>query len=172
LALESVAGDLDFVERDGFILISTVEDLDNATEVRVYNCRDLFTLATADVESGFPGMSAPGMPGASPYGGGPAAMPGASMGGAMSPGGMGGGGLGGGTTIPQPPPSRLSSLIQTAVESQSWEAVGGPGSISEFSGLLVIKQSARVHEKIDDVLAMLRKAAAEEANHAQPTTAH
>jgi hypothetical protein len=115
LVLQSTDVALDFVERDGFILVSTVEDLDRVTEVRVY-------------------PMAPGMEGSS-------------------------GGLGGGLLAEDSPRSRLMGLIMDSVESDSWAEVGGAGSISEFNGLLVVKQSARVHEKVEDLLNMLRKAA-------------
>jgi hypothetical protein len=145
LLLDSVAGGLDFVERDGFILVSTIDDLDHMTEVRVYNCRDLLALAPP----GLDGAASPAMYGGPTEGYGVAGTP------PGMPGGPASGGFGG---SPAPRPG-LPGLIQTAVESGSWEDVGGVGSISEFNGLLVIKQSARVHEKIDELLAMLRQAA-------------
>jgi hypothetical protein len=142
LLLDSVAGGLDFVERDGFVLVSTIDDLDHMTEVRVYNCRDLLALAPPGLE----GATSPAMYGGMGEGfGGPPGMP----------GGAASGGLGGMSATRR----GLPGLIQTAVESASWEDVGGVGSISEFNGLLVIKQSARVHEKVDELLAMLRQAA-------------
>lgn len=146
LVLHSAGTALDFVERDGFILVSTIDDLDRMTEVRVYNCRDLLSLAPpvpgGEGAFGAEGMGYPGAGGAPPMG-------------AMMPGMAGGGGLGGFAGSQ----SKLSGLIQTAVESDTWDTVGGAGSISEFNGLLVVKQSGRVHEKIDELLSMLRKAA-------------
>ena len=144
LVLQSVDPSLDFVERDGFVLVSTIEDLDRVTEVRVYNCRDLLSLAPpapgGDVGGGFDGGLGPmGPPAASGYAEG--------MGGLAVPVGL------------QPTQSRLIGLIMDSVESSSWDTNGGVGSISEFNGLLVVKQSARVHEKVEDLLNMLRKAA-------------
>jgi len=145
LALRSIDPNLDFVERDGFILVSTIDDLDQATEVRVYNCRDLLSLSPP-----LPGAAGEGMPGG--FGGGPSAPMGMTP--AMT-GGMGGGGM----VLDESPRGRLMSLIMSSVESNSWDHVGGVGSISEFNGLLVVKQSGRVHEKVDELLQMLRKAA-------------
>ena len=81
------------------------------------------------------GFGAPGMP---------MGMEGTSVGGLMGP---------------ETPQQRLMGLLMDSVESDSWAEVGGEGSVSEFNGLLVVKQSARVHEKIADLLEMLRKAA-------------
>lgn len=147
LVLQSIDTNLDFVERDGFILVSTIEDLDRVTEVRVYNCRDLLSLVP-------PTPGASGAEGG--FGGG---AYGAPMG-SMAPGMEGAsGGLGGGLLADESPRGRLIGLIMDSVESDSWAEVGGVGSISEFNGLLVVKQSARVHEKVEDLLNMLRKAA-------------
>jgi hypothetical protein len=54
---------------------------------------------------------------------------------------------------------RLMDLITTAVEPDQWDAVGGPGSISEYNGLIVIAQVPRTHKKVEQVLQMLREAA-------------
>ncbi len=45
LALNQV-GPLAYVVRDGIVIVSTNTDLENATEVRVYNCRDLLAAAS------------------------------------------------------------------------------------------------------------------------------
>lgn len=107
-----------------------------------------------------PGAAPGGIGGAglAPYGGGmmgPGMMPG-SMGGAM--GGMGG--------MSQQPMSdhdmramRLMNIITTAVDNQSWSEMGGPGTISEYNGLIVITQTDETHRKVEKVLDMLREAA-------------
>ena len=46
LAMEQVSDQLAYLERDGVLIISTVTALEGATEVRVYNCRDLLALTT------------------------------------------------------------------------------------------------------------------------------
>ena len=135
---------------------------------------------------GFPGGSLPGTEGSAPAGipGGPAApgaaapsaapqgprrprndvLPQAAGLGGMAPGGMGGS-LGG-----QQPPQRpltaeelkaeqLLNIITTAVNPDSWAEMGGPGTIGEYNGLVVVSQSARTHSKIEKVLDMLREAA-------------
>ncbi len=76
-------------------------------------------------------------------------------------GGMGGGGMGGGMHVPRRPLTReeqLMKIITTAVEPDSWEEVGGPGTIGEFDGMIVIRHSSRVHLQVEEVLQMLRDA--------------
>jgi hypothetical protein len=36
--------------------------------------------------------------------------------------------------------------------------MGGPGSISEYHGLIVVTQTAKTHKKVERVLDMLREA--------------
>jgi hypothetical protein len=94
--------------------------------------------------------------------------------GGMAPGGMGGmpgmgGGMGGSLGGPQPPQrpltaeelkaEQLLNIITTAVNPDSWAEMGGPGTIGEYNGLVVVSQSARTHSKIEKVLDMLREAA-------------
>ena len=99
----------------------------------------------------------------------PGGMPGTMMG--RMPGGMGGmgGGLGGsmgGQPQASPPMTaeelkaeQLIEIITTAVNPESWTHMGGPGTIGEYNGLVVVSQSARTHSKIEKVLDMLREAA-------------
>lgn len=78
-------------------------------------------------------------------------------------GGMGGGG--GGMVMPQRPHTRKEQLMQiitTAVKPDSWEEVGGPGTIGEFDGMIVIRHNSRVHLQVEDVLQMLRDASSQQ----------
>lgn len=52
LALAQAGDGVAYVLRDGIVVVSSASDLENATEVRVYNCRDLLKLSPP-VESGF-----------------------------------------------------------------------------------------------------------------------
>ena len=53
----------------------------------------------------------------------------------------------------------LIELITTTVSTESWDEVGGPGSIKEFATnlSLVVSQTQEVHEQIADLLKQLRK---------------
>lgn len=53
---------------------------------------------------------------------------------------------------------QLMNIITTAVEPDSWSDTGGPGTIGQYNGLIVVSQSARTHAKIEKVLDMLREA--------------
>jgi general secretion pathway protein D len=80
-----------------------------------------------------------------------------------------GGGFGGprgGGVAPAEPRSKheedadsLIDLITTNVNPESWDEVGGPGSISAYNGLIVVTQTPEIHKKIERVLDMLREAA-------------
>ena len=54
---------------------------------------------------------------------------------------------------------RLMHLITTAVKPDSWQELGGFGTISEYKGLIVINHNARTHKEVENVLKMLREAA-------------
>jgi hypothetical protein len=93
--------DLTWISRDGYVLITTQEVLEQLLETRVYNCRDLVQLAMfgpfpqisgmGGDAYGAMGMGSAGYPGMTGMMGGGGMMPGAGMpGGGMMPGGMGG----------------------------------------------------------------------------------
>lgn len=66
------------------------------------------------------------------------------------------GGMGGGVIADF---DSLIDLIITTIDPDTWDDVGGPGSIAEFATnlSLVISQTQEVHEKIDRLLAQLRE---------------
>jgi hypothetical protein len=53
----------------------------------------------------------------------------------------------------------LIDTLTTTVEPDSWDEVGGPGTIAEFpgAGALVISQTTEIHEQVEKVLAALRR---------------
>lgn len=55
--------------------------------------------------------------------------------------------------------SRLIELVTSTIEPQSWDEVGGPGSIREYQTTLslVIRQTQQVHDEIADLLGQLRR---------------
>lgn len=91
--LDLILGQLDlaWLPRDGFVLVTSKEKLENTLETRVYNCRDLIELAlfggSANAAQGFPGAEG-GMGMTGGYGGMAGSMQG--MGGAPGQSGMGG----------------------------------------------------------------------------------
>jgi hypothetical protein len=164
LILEQASpGSLTYVERDNILIISTVNNLEGAGEVRVYNCQDLLALEPPGKDKGPKGIPAvPGVPGPAPVPGPMPPMPMAAPGGAAGFIG-GGGGLGSDGAIPLTEAERkaesLKNLIRTAVKPGSWTEEGGLGTISEYSGLIVINHTPKVHQKVEEVLKMLRDAA-------------
>ncbi len=86
-------------------------------------------------------------------------MPGSAAGpgaGASMPTGFGPGGLGGGTQADFDP---LIRLITSTIAPDSWQDMGGEGTIEEYENnlTLVIKQTEEVHAEIVDVLEQLRR---------------
>lgn len=80
----------------------------------------------------------------------------ASPGRSSTPFSTGGGGMGGAALADF---DSLIDLIETTVSPNSWDSVGGPGSISPFPTnlSLVISQTQEVHEQISDLLEQLRR---------------
>jgi hypothetical protein len=158
-------GNLGYTIRDGILMITTA---DLAHEIRVYNVRDLLT---SDEEGG--AGPAPGM-----MGGGSGMMPsgmGAMMGsggGGMRPAGKKGaagmgmagsmgapagpmGGMGSPATVVHQTTS-LARVISATVMPDSWTDLGGAGSIIEYNGLLIVKNSHAVHGKVRKLLDTMR----------------
>jgi hypothetical protein len=185
LALEQASSNsLAYVERDGILIVSTQANLEGASEVRVYNCRDLLSdgfkndagkAAAGITGEGIPGIPGGGLGGAMPAG---AAAPGLVGGPPGMGGGYGGGmgGMGGGEMAPltesQQRAESLKQLIQTAVKPASWSEVGGIGTISEYNGLIVINHDAKTHKQVENVLRMLREAAGLEPGKAMKAVKH
>lgn len=140
LILEQVSKDLGYTVRDGLVYVTNKFDND---EIQVYNVRDLLASFPA-TQPGPQGGGAPGM-----VGGGLGGM------GGMMAGGEGG--LGGTRpTSASPAGEALLSVIESTVMPDTWSAVGGSGSLAEFNGLLIVKQSQTVHREIKQLLEMMR----------------
>ncbi len=158
LALEQVSGELSYTVRDGLVYITQKYDND---EIQVYNVRDLlkdFPLALSaggiggEAGAGLMGGSFRGMPGGGP---GMAGMPGGEGG---FGGAMGGGGLGGAAgNHPAAAGDALLNVITSTIYPDTWTDVGGSGSLAEFNGLLIVKQSQTVHRQISLLLDMMRE---------------
>src|SRR5436189_5742042 len=53
----------------------------------------------------------------------------------------------------------LIELVTSIVKPDSWDDVGGPGAIDAYNGLIVVAQTAEVHQTVDRLFDMLREAA-------------
>jgi len=179
---------LTFVIWDEVLQITTPEDAETRLVTRVYDCRELLALPSPPGSSrprgivgggGFfavqdePPTKAPAAGGAAPptggaappTGGAPPATGGAEPGSA-TPGGTKGGGVAVTDSGSQPQKEHelsdaenLLRLITTTVRPDSWDEVGGPGTVAEYKGLVVVSQTWEVHEKIERLLNMLHAAA-------------
>jgi hypothetical protein len=162
LILDSTESQLGLEVRSGVLTVNTVDHIDEHLQAVVYDCRDLVTVGTLDE---FPSdKTAP-----------------------METGGGGGGSfqLGGGgmfqaaqeaakppvapPAAPEPGPAaapqisrvedkRRLPLIQTilAATENTW-GEDPSRTITEFGGLIIVRQSPRVHEKIKALLADIRR---------------
>ena len=171
--LELILSDLEltYTVRDDVVVITTPEDAESQLEVRVYDCRDLLAMpAPAGAAKLLPYRPARVTGG---MGGGFFAVedqpPGAGQPGktasAPAEGGFGGGGLGaeaddgGPRTEHDLRAENLMSIVVTNIHPDTWDDVGGPGSVSEYNGLLVVTQTMQIHRQVEHVLDMLREAA-------------
>jgi hypothetical protein len=130
LALDQVSPSLAYQERDNVLIISTLAELEGATEVRVYNCRDL--LAMTSPQPGMGGLFGPGgmgMPGIGPPTGGfsaPDAGGGIAPSGGDPPGGTDAGGIGPPSApIPRPSPGEGASMGAWKERAILAQVVGG-----------------------------------------------
>ncbi len=168
-ALNLILEDLElrYVVRNEVLQITTPEDAESQLEIRVYDCRDLLAM--------------PAPPGADKF------LPpaaGRNLGGmfaiedriaqrasrAAEPG-SGGGAIAGGAPATEEKErdrplsehdlraTRLMEIVTTNVDTDSWQKAGGPGSISEYNGLIVVTQTAETQRKVEHVFDMLREAA-------------
>lgn len=128
LVLEQVSDELGYTVRDGIIYVTQKYDND---EIQVYNVRDLL--------KGFRiPQAAPRMPGGE-------GMPGAGMTmGADGAGWMGGSGRAASATVGE----ALVRVIESTVFPETWSSAGGSGSLAEFNGLLVVKQSQTLPTRV------------------------
>jgi general secretion pathway protein D len=169
LILSSV--ELTYTVRDDVIVITTPEDAESRLEIRVYDCRDLLAMpAPVGADKLLPYRRARVTGG---MGGGFFAVedqpPGAGQSGrtagAPSESGLGGAGPGGEADYDGPRTEHdlraenLMSIVVTNIHPDTWDDVGGPGSVSEYNGLLVVTQTMQVHKEVEHVLDMLREAA-------------
>jgi hypothetical protein len=54
---------------------------------------------------------------------------------------------------------KLLKIVTTTIEPDSWDCSGGPGSILEYQGALIVSQTQDVHRQLQQLLDDLRKVA-------------
>jgi dihydropteroate synthase len=149
LMLDTLATPIAYEIRNGVLMISTHEKISDHLEMVVYDCRDLVQVGTLDhFPAEITGQSASGS------GGG-------MMGGAMfQVAGAGGAAPAAAKAAPAEKannhPARRLPLIQTIISATGPDSWDEGASISEFGGLLVVRQNPFVHERIKRLLASIR----------------
>ena len=53
---------------------------------------------------------------------------------------------------------KLIEIVTATVEPDTWEQLGGGGTITDYQGLLIVNHNAHAHRKIEKVLNMLHEA--------------
>ncbi len=151
VVLENVGGvarELDYVIEDGIVKISTKEALRSKVSTRVFDIRDLI-IPVPDFEGPSIDLSTIGEDQDT------------------DGGGDGGGGLfadddddddGGEGLSRQEMIDKIIQMIKEKAPLDTWADQGGPGSIHEFSGQLVVTQTPEVHSQIMELVNMLREA--------------
>jgi len=147
---------LDYQVRDGILMVATAEALAQFVEVRLYGCGDLFRLppprwVQAEVDRSLKKLFDPPSQTTTGRGGTP----------------------GGGAVVAGRVPDadeiteavmkrrtvELVNVIQNTIDSESWKNNGGGvGSITLFDDVLVIVQTPRNHEAIDQLIRNLIRA--------------
>ena len=168
LALQQ-AGELDYVIRDGIVIVTSAESLELASEVRAYPIADLLRLhagrggmkenaASAEGAPAGPGSGAPGFEAV----GGLGQSSGMAGGAGMAGGGYGGG-MGGPVLVNQAPlapdVAQLIDVVTQTVAPDSWSNVGGHGTVTYYGDMLIVRQNERTHREIEKLLKLLRDTA-------------
>ncbi|MCE9529417.1 MAG: hypothetical protein K8R36_25490 [Planctomycetales bacterium] len=142
-ALRIILGELGlmYLTYDDVLMITTPEDAGSQLVTRVYDCRDLMKLPSpvrrgtrtqqSSQQSAIGTSDLPAKPTDKKEAVGPD----------------------GGYEM-----SDLMQAIAGTISPDTWDDVGGPGSMSDFKGLLTISTSQEVHEQTEKLLNMLHKA--------------
>jgi hypothetical protein len=171
ILLEQHPQPLGFDIQDGVLRISTIEKINEHMLVVVYDCRDLVHIRSIEVGGGVHHRAAQSSPG-----GGMFDVASAATEIARQFGGKGKADKGpqqtkadkgpqktkeeSGETAEVPRPTiPLIRVIQSATGPENWDEREReqPATITEFGGLLVVRQNPMVHEKIKRVLADIRR---------------
>jgi hypothetical protein len=170
--------ELTFIEKDGLLVITTLEDEESFEnlEIRVYDCRDLLAMpalqvpASADRQPPIP-VQQPAIPAQQP-----------ASNNTEVPADRGRGVCGTNANIANigPEPKRrvpetelerrtdqLTDLITNSIKQDSWDEVGGSGTITSFNGIFVVAQTTRIQDQVEQLFNLMRQAAGLESRAGQ-----
>jgi hypothetical protein len=147
------------IDNDGFVCITTTDELASRMILRIYDCRNILASAS-------PPNAPSGGENAKPVFGDDTKVD-VNKGEnhtAISPqvrfhlvqdGGSDGSSSK--SAVPWTSADKLINVITGTIATQTWSDEGGPGEIEEYGGLLVISQTQEVHEQIANLLNQLRE---------------
>ena len=129
-----------YVVRDGIVLIGEVGQMaEMESEIRVYNCRDLVHDHATALDTAVEFLNYSDMGEAE-----------GETDKAQEP------------VKSSPKEAQLSQLIRSIVSPQTWEEVGQ--SVVVYDGLMVVNNSAKVHDQIEELLTQLRRVGMQQAS--------
>lgn len=147
--------DLDFQIKNGMVVIATKEEVNRHLEVRVYDVDDLLGLASSfspnsTHKTGGSNLVKPTVK----EEGDAAKVSNEKTASGKSPVAV---------KCPLTSEDKLISVITSIVEPITWGVQGldGTGAIQDFGGLLIVTNTAPVHEKIEELLTNMRRAIGE-----------
>jgi hypothetical protein len=172
---------LAYTTREDLIMVTSAADAESVNQVGVYKVSDLIGDGQEAAAGGHPAVIAPGtvdgaagtgwsdgsgrvpagrratrltrgMAGGAGLGGG-SMMAGAMGGGMMTDSMLAGGGGVPGTDICS---TSLAEVIERIIAPDSWNSVGGAGSIVQYHDLLIVKNAPQVHLRIRHLLLKMR----------------
>jgi len=125
----ALPANLDYIVKDGVVLITSRDGMQENLETRVYNVRDLVRLD----ERGVGGKKGKPKPRFNPWTGEMISR--------------------------REDYDTLMEVLESNVNPDSWMNNGGKGTVMGFHGMLVVAQTASTHQEIRQMLAALRKPA-------------
>ncbi len=149
---------LGFMIRDGIVVVATKDWLRTQLETRVYDCRDILASDKAGPASATSAFESDSQQSAalvdSQFHYWPtASSPPAKL--------LHFAQIGGSPPVEKKRPAavtpvdKLIEVVTNTIAVESWSNVGGPGTITEYNGLLVVSQTAEVQTQVADLLDQL-----------------
>jgi hypothetical protein len=141
-----------YIENEGLVVISTMEDLETQLTLQIYDCRKILGAAGL--------VAPPSKPGAlertkDHHDEGTSQQLKEANNRTHSHFRLAQMTSGEGRKKPATAAEKLIFVIKETIAIATWDDLGGPGTVTEYGGLLVVSQTSAVHEQIGDLLDQL-----------------
>jgi hypothetical protein len=128
---------------DGIVFVTTSEDVKQKLVTRIYDCRKILA---ADATENRPWEAPSGPEPKSDHDMAPAKSSAKH-------------------SIHDTPVEKLIGVVTSIVDSPSWSEAGGPGTIGEYNGLLIVSNTPAAHDQIGKLLDELAQYSASKEKH-------